>query len=83
MLRQHQRSITKAQRELDRERERLERQEKVLISDIKKSAKANQMSAWIKQSTPVATTERVAQAEGGLSADDAALQARLDNLRRE
>ncbi|KAI8329073.1 charged multivesicular body protein 2a-like protein [Chlamydoabsidia padenii] len=209
MLRQHQRSITKAQRELDRERERLERQEKVLINDIKKSAKANQMSACkvmakdlvrtrryvqkfyqmktqlqavglriqtlrsnqqmaeamrgatkamssmnrqmnlpqiqkimmefekeselmdmkdemmgdaiddvmeeeddeveseeivnkvldeigislnqelseaptgIKQSTPVATTERVAQAEGGLSADDAALQARLDNLRRE
>ncbi|CAO3593335.1 unnamed protein product [Absidia cylindrospora] len=209
MLRQHQRSITKAQRELDRERERLERQEKVLISDIKKSAKANQMSATkvmakdlvrtrryiqkfyqmktqlqavglriqtlrsnqqmaeamrgatkamssmnrqmnlpqiqkimmefekeselmdmkdemmgdaiddvmeeeddelesedivnkvldeigislnqelteaptgIKQATPVATTERVAQAEGGLSVDDAALQARLDNLRRE
>ncbi|ORE07855.1 hypothetical protein BCV72DRAFT_204681, partial [Rhizopus microsporus var. microsporus] len=27
--------------------------------------------------------ERIAQAEGGLSADDAALQARLDNLRRE
>ncbi|ORZ12237.1 Snf7-domain-containing protein [Absidia repens] len=209
MLRQHQRSITKAQRELDRERERLERQEKILISDIKKSAKANQMSAakvmakdlvrtrryiqkfyqmktqlqavglriqtlrsnqqmadamrgatkamssmnrqmnlpqiqkimmefekeselmdmkdemmgdaiddameedddeveseeivnkvldeigislnqelveaptGIKQASPVATTERVAQAEGGLSADDAALQARLDNLRRE
>ncbi|CAO3589271.1 unnamed protein product [Absidia cylindrospora] len=209
MLRQHQRSITKAQRELDRERERLERQEKILISDIKKSAKANQMSATkvmakdlvrtrryiqkfyqmktqlqavglriqtlrsnqqmaeamrgatkamssmnrqmnlpqiqkimmefekeselmdmkdemmgdaiddameedddeveseeivnkvldeigislnqelveaptgIKQASPVATTERVAQAEGGLSADDAALQARLDNLRRE
>lgn len=32
-------------------------------------------------STP-ATSERVAQTEG-LSADDAALQARLDNLRRE
>lgn len=43
MLRQHQRTITKAQRELDRERERLERQEKKLIADIKKSAKANQM----------------------------------------
>ncbi|KAI8076867.1 vacuolar sorting protein DID4 [Halteromyces radiatus] len=209
MLRQHQRSITKAQRELDRERERLERQEKKLIADIKKSAKANQMSACkvmakdlvrtrryvqkfyqmktqlqavglriqtlrsnqqmaeamrgatkamssmnrqmnlpqiqkimmefekeselmdmkdemmgdaiddvmeeeedeveseeivnkvldeigislnqelieaptgIKQSTPVSTNERVAQTEGGLSADDAALQARLDNLRRE
>lgn len=43
MLRQHQRTISKAQRELDRERERLERQEKKLIADIKKSAKANQM----------------------------------------
>ncbi|KAI9356083.1 Snf7-domain-containing protein [Pilaira anomala] len=30
-----------------------------------------------------APAERIAQAEGGLSADDAALQARLDNLRRE
>ena len=45
MLRQHQRTITKAQRELDRERERLERQEKKLIADIKKSAKANQMAS--------------------------------------
>lgn len=36
----------------------------------------------IKQVTPAPATERLAQAEG-LSADDAALQARLDNLRRE
>jgi charged multivesicular body protein 2A len=43
LLRQHQRSLTKAQRELDREKERLERQEKKLILDIKKSAKDNQM----------------------------------------
>ena len=54
MLRQHQRTITKAQRELDRERERLERQEKKLIADIKKSAKANQMvrgSVWVSDMT--------------------------------
>ena len=42
-LRQHQRSLTKAQRELDRERGRLEQQEKKLIADIKRSAKAGQM----------------------------------------
>ncbi|KAI8975968.1 Snf7-domain-containing protein [Pilobolus umbonatus] len=45
LLRQHQRSLTKAQRELDREREKLERQEKKLIGDIKKSAKDGQMNA--------------------------------------
>ena len=42
-LRQHQRSLAKAQRELDRERGKLEQQEKKLIMDIKKSAKAGQM----------------------------------------
>lgn len=42
-LRQHQRSLAKAQRELDRERGKLEQQEKKLIMDIKKSAKAGQV----------------------------------------
>lgn len=42
-LRQHQRSLTKAQRELDRERAKLEQSEKKLIMDIKKSAKAGQL----------------------------------------
>ena len=42
-LRQHQRSLAKAQRELDRERGKLEQQEKKLIMDIKKSAKAGQL----------------------------------------
>lgn len=42
-LRQHQRSLTKAQRELDRERTKLEQSEKKLILDIKKSAKAGQL----------------------------------------
>ncbi|KAF5331026.1 hypothetical protein D9619_005720 [Psilocybe cf. subviscida] len=44
-LRQHQRSLTKAQRELDRERMKLEQSEKKLIADIKKSAKAGQLNA--------------------------------------
>jgi charged multivesicular body protein 2A len=42
-LRQHQRSLTKAQRELDRERNRLEQSEKKLIVDIRTSAKAGQL----------------------------------------
>jgi len=42
-LRQHQRSLAKAQRELDRERTKLEQSEKKLIMDIKKSAKAGQL----------------------------------------
>jgi charged multivesicular body protein 2A len=37
--------LTKAQRELDRERTRLEQSEKKLIVDIKKSAKAGQLNA--------------------------------------
>lgn len=56
MLRQHQRTITKAQRELDRERERLERQEKKLIADIKKSAKANQMVRYGSTTYPMQGT---------------------------
>ncbi|KAK0445363.1 vacuolar sorting protein DID4 [Armillaria gallica] len=44
-LRQHQRALAKAQRELDRERTKLEQSEKKLVMDIKKSAKAGQMNA--------------------------------------
>lgn len=43
MLKQNQRALNKAMRELDRENNRLEVQEKKIIADIKKSAKANQM----------------------------------------
>lgn len=43
MLRQNQRALNKAMRELDRERSRLEVQEKKIIADIKKMAKMNQI----------------------------------------
>lgn len=43
MLREHQRALQKAQREMDRERVKLEASEKKLIADIKKAAKENQM----------------------------------------
>merc|ERR1712107_670416 len=45
MLRKNQRALNKAMRELDRERAKMEQQEKKLIMDIKKMAKAGQMDA--------------------------------------
>nr|ACO15754.1 Charged multivesicular body protein 2a [Caligus clemensi] len=45
MLRKNQRALTKAMRELDRERSKMEQQEKKIIADIKKMAKAGQMDA--------------------------------------
>ena len=43
LLKQNQRALTKASRDLDRERSKLEAQEKKIIVDIKKSAKQGQM----------------------------------------
>ncbi|XP_026463819.1 charged multivesicular body protein 2a-like [Ctenocephalides felis] len=45
MLRKNQRALNKAIRELDRERMRMEQQEKKVIADIKKLAKDGQMDA--------------------------------------
>merc|ERR1711922_29974 len=45
LLRQNQRALNKAMRELDRERAKMEQQEKKIIADIKKMAKAGQMDA--------------------------------------
>ncbi|KAI9363252.1 Snf7-domain-containing protein [Pilaira anomala] len=61
VLRQHQRSLTKAQRELDREREKLERQEKKLILDIKKAAKENQMNSCKVMAKDLVRTRRNVQ----------------------
>lgn len=45
MLRKNQRSLNKAMRDLDRERSKMEQQEKKIIMDIKKMAKDGQMDA--------------------------------------
>ncbi|XP_023347589.1 charged multivesicular body protein 2a [Eurytemora carolleeae] len=45
MLRKNQRALTKAMRELDRERAKMEQQEKKIIADIKKMAKQGQMDS--------------------------------------
>lgn len=45
MLRKNQRALNKAMRDLDRERSKMEQQEKKIIMDIKKMAKEGQMDA--------------------------------------
>jgi len=60
-LRQHQRSLAKAQRELDRERTKLEQAEKKLIMDIKKSAKAGQLNACKVMAKDLVRTRRYVQ----------------------
>lgn len=47
MLRQNQRALNRAMRDLDRERQRLEQQEKKIIADIKKMAKQGQMVSTV------------------------------------
>ncbi|KAJ6611756.1 vacuolar sorting protein DID4 [Mycena sp. CBHHK59/15] len=60
-LRQHQRSLAKAQRELDRERTKLEASEKKLITDIKKSAKDGQLNACKVMAKDLVRTRRYIQ----------------------
>ncbi|TEB36090.1 SNF7 family protein [Coprinellus micaceus] len=60
-LRQHQRALTKAQRELDRERAKLEQSEKKLIMDIKKSAKSGQLNACKVMAKDLVRTRRYVQ----------------------
>lgn len=45
ILRENKRTITRAVRDIDREKTNLEKQEKKLIAEIKKNAKAGQMGA--------------------------------------
>jgi len=47
MLRKNQRALNKAMRDLDREKMRMEQQEKKIIVDIKKMAKDGQMVSHI------------------------------------
>ncbi|KAI9349461.1 Snf7-domain-containing protein [Zopfochytrium polystomum] len=61
MLKQHQRALNKAIRDLDRERTKMEQQEKKLIADIKKSAKQNQMSACKIMAKDLVRTRRYIQ----------------------
>ncbi|ORZ32585.1 Snf7-domain-containing protein [Catenaria anguillulae PL171] len=61
MLRQHQRALQRAIRDLDREKAKLEQQEKKLIADIKKSARSGQMGATRVMAKDLVRTRRYVQ----------------------
>ncbi|KAJ2556837.1 ESCRT-III subunit protein did4 [Coemansia sp. RSA 1933] len=60
-MRQNLRALTRAQRELDRERSKMETQEKKLIADIKKSAQAGQINAAKVMAKDLVRTRRYIQ----------------------
>jgi charged multivesicular body protein 2A len=80
-LRQHQRSLTKAQRELDRERTKLEQSEKKLIMDIKKSAKAGQLNACKVMAKDLVRTRRYVQKFYQMRTQLQAVSLRIQTLR--
>ncbi|CAJ0644836.1 12228_t:CDS:2 [Entrophospora sp. SA101] len=77
MLREHQRALQRAQREMDRERVKLEASEKKLIADIKKAAKENQMSACKIMAKDLVRTRRYAQKFQGMKAQLQAVSLRI------
>ncbi|CAG8438161.1 571_t:CDS:2 [Ambispora leptoticha] len=81
MLRQHQRALQKAQRELDRERVKLEQQEKKLIIDIKKAAKANQMNACRIMAKDLVRTRRYSSKFQAMKTQLQAVSLRIQTLR--
>ncbi|KAG5635548.1 hypothetical protein H0H81_010895 [Sphagnurus paluster] len=80
-LRQHQRSLAKAQRELDRERGKLEQSEKKLIMDIKKSAKAGQLNACKVMAKDLVRTRRYVQKFHQMRTQLQAVSLRIQTLR--
>ncbi|PWN99248.1 Snf7-domain-containing protein [Tilletiopsis washingtonensis] len=80
-LRAHQRALTKAQRELDRERSKLEAQEKKLIVDIRKSAREGQMSACRIQARDLVRTRRQVQKFYQMRTQLQAVSLRIQTLR--
>ncbi|VDB88609.1 unnamed protein product [Peniophora sp. CBMAI 1063] len=80
-LRQHQRSLAKAQRELDRERSKLEMSEKKLIGDIKKSAKAGQINACKVMAKDLVRTRRYIQKFYQMKTQLQAVGLRIQTLR--
>ncbi|CAG8644004.1 17879_t:CDS:2, partial [Acaulospora morrowiae] len=81
LLRIHQRTLQKAQREMERERSKLEISEKKLIADIKKSAKANQMAACKIMAKDLVRTRRYIQKFQAMKTQLQAVNLQIQTLR--
>ncbi|KAL3895219.1 MAG: hypothetical protein SGCHY_004831 [Lobulomycetales sp.] len=81
LMRQHQRALQRAQREMDRERSKLEQQEKKLIIDIKNTAKKGQMGACKVMAMDLVRTRRYIQKFYQMRTQLQAVSLRIQTLR--
>lgn len=81
MLRQNQRALSKAMRDLDRERAKMEQQEKKVIADIKKMAKQGQMDAVKVMAKDLVRTRRYVKKFISLRANIQAVSLKIQTLK--
>uniref|UniRef100_A0A0B7ATK8 Charged multivesicular body protein 2a n=1 Tax=Arion vulgaris TaxID=1028688 RepID=A0A0B7ATK8_9EUPU len=81
MLRQNQRALNKAMRDLDRERQKMEQQEKKVIADIKKMAKQGQMDAVKIMAKDLVRTRRYVKKFISLRANIQAVALKIQTLK--
>ncbi|GLH05512.1 Charged multivesicular body protein 2a [Gryllus bimaculatus] len=83
MLRKNQRALNKAMRDLDRERMRMEQQEKKIIADIKKLAKEGQMDAVKIMAKDLVRTRRYVKKFMLMKANIQAVSLKIQTLRSQ
>lgn len=81
MMRKNQRALNKAMREMDRERMKLEQQEKKLVMDIKKMAKQNQLDAVKIMAKDLVRTRRAVKKFMLMKTNIQAVSMRIQTLR--
>lgn len=83
MLRKNQRALNKAMRDLDREKQRMEQQEKKIIADIKKLAKEGQMDAVKIMAKDLVRTRRYEKKFMLMKANIQAVSLKIQTLRSQ
>merc|ERR1711922_63237 len=81
LLRQNQRALNKAMRELDRERTKMEQQERKIIADIKQMAKKGQMDAVKVMAKDLVRTRRYVKKFISLRANIQAVSLKIQTLK--
>lgn len=83
MLRKNQRALNKAMRDLDREKMKMEQQEKKIIADIKKLAKEGQMDAVKIMALDLVRTRRTTQRFMRMKANIQAVSLKIQTLKSQ
>ncbi|XP_037087245.1 LOW QUALITY PROTEIN: charged multivesicular body protein 2a-like [Pollicipes pollicipes] len=83
MLRKNQRALNRAVRDLDRERMRMDQQEKKVIADIKKMAKAGQMDAVKVMAKDLVRTRRTSRKFMLMKANIQAVSLKITTLKSQ